>query len=100
MRGGKILARQRTRRPFFGRNQNRQRSSDSIQTNKIAVPNLGDGAAIQSFGLRWIAAGTLPEAPDIRPSVTSATLQTPILQDAERRASGLCNSGMPLARGP
>ena len=36
-------------------------------------------------GETWIAAGTLPLAPDMRPSVISATLMAAVLQHAERR---------------
>ncbi len=43
------------------------------------------GPPIAASGQTWIAAGTLPEAPDIRPSVTSATLQPAVLQDRQRR---------------
>ena len=44
-------------------------------------------------------AGTLPEAPDMRPSVTNATWKPLLCNDAKEGVS-LCNSGMPLARGP
>ena len=46
-----------------------------------------------------IAAGTLPEAPDMRPSVTNATLNPLLCREASAGVS-LCNSGIPLARGP
>ncbi len=36
-------------------------------------------------GVMWIAAGTLPEAPDIRPSVDQRHLEPPALQHAQRR---------------
>ncbi len=50
-------------------------------------------------GVRWIAAGTLPEAPDMRPSVTRATLR-PRSCSTARVGVRLCSSGMPLAFGP
>src|SRR3990167_5569004 len=46
-----------------------------------------------------MAAGILPEAPDMRPSVTSATLK-PRSCSTPRNGVILCSSGMPLLRGP
>ena len=46
-----------------------------------------------------MAAGTLPEAPDMRPSVTSATLK-PLSCSTPSAGVSLCSSGMPLACGP
>ena len=43
------------------------------------------GRPASASGETWIAAGTLPLAPDMRPSVTSATLMAAVLQHAERR---------------
>ena len=50
-------------------------------------------------GDMWMAAGTLPDAPDMRPSVTSATWK-PLSCRMARGGVSLCSSGMPLARGP
>ena len=50
-------------------------------------------------GVTWIAAGTLPEAPDMRPSVTSAT-RKPRSWSTPSDGVSLCSSGMPFARGP
>ena len=50
-------------------------------------------------GVTWIAAGTLPEAPLMRPSVTSATLK-PLPCSTASGGVSLCSSGMPLACGP
>lgn len=50
-------------------------------------------------GVTWIAAGTLPEAPESRPSVTSATL-LPRSCSTPSGGISLCSSGMPLAFGP
>ena len=57
------------------------------------------GPPSTASGVRWIAAGTLPEAPDIRPSVTSATLK-PLSCSTPSDGVSLCSSGMPLACGP
>jgi hypothetical protein len=46
-----------------------------------------------------MAAGTLPEAPLMRPSVTSATLK-PLPCSTASGGVSLCSSGMPLACGP
>ena len=55
--------------------------------------------APNASGVQWIAAGTLPDAPDMRPSVTSATLK-PLSCNTPKGGVSLCSSGMPLARGP
>ena len=60
---------------------------------------LAIGPPSAASGVRWIAAGTLPEAPDIRPSVTSATLK-PWSCSTPRAGVSLCSSGMPLALRP
>ena len=53
-----------------------------------------------SCGLvRWIAAGTLPDAPDMRPSVTSATWN-PLSCRTPSAGVSLCNSGILLDFGP
>ena len=46
-----------------------------------------------------VGAGTLPDAPDIRPSVTSATLKPRFCSTPSGGVSE-CSSGMPFARGP
>ena len=53
----------------------------------------------RASGVTCIAARILPDAPDIRPSVTSATLK-PRFCNTPRYGVSLCNSGIPLARGP
>jgi len=50
-------------------------------------------------GLTCNAVGTLPEAPESRPSVTSAT-RRPWFCNMPSNGVRLCCSGMPLARGP
>src|SRR3546814_3063747 len=57
------------------------------------------GPPPSASGLTWIAQGTLPDAPDIRPSVTKAT-RNPRFWSTPRGGVSLCNSGMPLSRGP
>ena len=66
-----------------------------------ALPLLHDGGRIIniSSGVTWIAAGTLPDAPDIRPSVTIATFW-PRSCSTPRAGVSLCSSGIPLAAGP
>ena len=46
-----------------------------------------------------MAAGTLPDAPLMRPSVTSAT-RKPLPCSTDSGGVSLCSSGMPLACGP
>src|SRR5690606_968664 len=57
------------------------------------------GPPPSASGLTWIALGTLPLAPDIRPSVTSATL-CPRSCSTPSTGVSLCSSGIPFARGP
>ncbi len=57
------------------------------------------GPPASASGLAWMAAGTLPDAPLMRPSVTSATLK-PLPCSTASGGVSLCSSGMPLARGP
>ena len=57
------------------------------------------GPPSAASGVRWMAAGTLPDAPDMRPSVTSATLK-PLSCSTPSDGVSLCSSGMPLACGP
>jgi hypothetical protein len=57
------------------------------------------GPPPSASGETWIAAGTLPLAPLIRPSVTSAT-RWPRSCSTPSGGVSLCSSGMPLARGP
>ena len=53
--------------------QHIQRAIGGIHADDIAIGDAGNRPAIQRLET-WIAAGTLPDAPDMRPSVTSATL--------------------------
>jgi hypothetical protein len=57
------------------------------------------GPPASASGLTWMAAGTLPLAPLMRPSVTSATLK-PLPCSTASGGVSLCSSGMPLACGP
>ncbi|MCY1294137.1 hypothetical protein D9M70_434190 [compost metagenome] len=57
------------------------------------------GPPSKASGQTWMAAGIFPEAPDMRPSVTSATLK-PRSCSTPRKGVSLCSSGMPLLRGP
>ena len=60
---------------------------------------LAKGPPADASGLKWMAAGILPEAPLMRPSVTIATLK-PLFCKTAIGGVNLCNSGMPLALGP
>eukprot|EP01137_Pigoraptor_chileana_P023795 Opistho-2@90692 len=57
------------------------------------------GPPARASGLTWMAAGILPEAPLMRPSVTRATLK-PLPCSTDSGGVSLCSSGMPLACGP
>ena len=57
-----------------GRHQHLQRAGLGVEPDDVAVVDPGRSAPPSTAsGVTWIAAGTLPEAPDMRPSVTSAT---------------------------
>ena len=43
------------------------------------------GPPFRHSGVTWMAAGTLPEAPDMRPSVTSATWKPRLCSEASER---------------
>jgi hypothetical protein len=85
-----------TLRPFPRIDQRFQPAS-SRTTSPSRSSASGPPAA--ASGDTWIAAGTLPEAPLMRPSVTSATRKPLPCRTASGGVS-LCSSGMPLARGP
>ena len=76
-------------------------STPRSQSSVIQSPSItrAMGPSASASGLRWMAAGTLPEAPLMRPSVTSATLK-PLSCSTASGGVSLCSSGMPLARGP
>ena len=76
-----------------------ERAGVAVEQHEVAVAHARDRPAGQASGLTWMAAGTLPEAPDMRPSVTSATWW-PRSCSMPRIGVSLCSSGMPLARGP
>ena len=57
------------------------------------------GPPAAASGDTWMAAGTLPEAPLMRPSVTKATAK-PLFCRMAKGGVSLCSSGMPLACGP
>jgi hypothetical protein len=57
------------------------------------------GPPTAASGVMWIAEGTLPDAPDSRPSVTSATA-LPWFCNMPSSGIRLCSSGMPFAFGP
>ena len=77
-----------TSSPLFAQTRTRSPSRSLAS----APPNFASGDT-------WIAAGTLPEAPDIRPSVTSAT-RKPLSWSTPSNGVSLCSSGIPLAAGP
>ena len=81
----------------------------STSTSKVPVPasrrtispscTRASGPPAAASGETWMAAGTLPEAPLIRPSVTKATAK-PLFCRIAKGGVSLCSSGMPLACGP
>ncbi len=76
-------------------------STPRSASNTIMSPfcTFAIGPPREPSGLTWIADGTLPLAPDIRPSVTNATLKPLSCKTASGGVS-VCNSGMPFAAGP
>ena len=64
-----------------------RRACPSTASSRIMSPSrtLPSGPPPSASGEQWIAAGTLPDAPDMRPSVTSATLNP---RSATRRGRG------------
>ena len=67
----------------------------------LTIPSTtrASGPPRAASGVTWMAAGTLPDAPDIRPSVTIAT-RWPRSWSTPSAGVSLCSSGMPLAAGP
>ena len=61
--------------------------------------SFASGPASAASGVTWIAANTLPDAPDMRPSVSRAT-RWPRSCRAASVGVSLCSSGIPFARGP
>ena len=84
----------RPRRPARRAGRSRRRCGSCRPSRTLAI-----GPPSSASGVRWIAAGILPEAPDIRPSVSRATLK-PLSCSTPRAGVILCSSGMPLALGP
>ena len=89
----------RARREIPGIDQHLQRPAGA--SSRIMSPSRMRASAPPSAasGVTWIAAGTLPDAPDMRPSVSSATLW-PRSWSRPSVGVSLCSSGMPLAFGP
>ena len=86
--------------PLGGVDQRIERAGVRVDADDVAVCAPGRAARRRATsGLTWIAAGTLPDAPLMRPSVTSAT-RKPFFCSAPSGGVSLCSSGMPLARGP
>ena len=74
-----------------------ERAGVGIEADHVAVADLGDRRRRRTAsGVMWMAAGTLPEAPDMRPSVSSATLKPRSCRTPSAGVS-LCSSGMPTA---
>ena len=69
------------------------------QPDDVAVAQFCQRAAIESLGLDMDRGGNLADAPDMRPSVTSATAK-PSSCSTPSEGVSLCSSGMPFARGP
>ena len=68
---------------FGRRNKDFKQAGVGVEPDQVAVADLAIAPPSSASGVTWIAAGTLPEAPDMRPSVTSATLTPTVLQHAE-----------------
>jgi hypothetical protein len=86
-------------RPFVRGHQRLQRAGHGIQADDVAVMHASQRATRRGFGRHMDGRGTLPDAPLMRPSVTSATLKPRPCSTASGGVS-LCSSGMPLACGP
>ena len=86
-----------SRSPRSTSTSSRPVSASSRTTSPSRTRASGPPAA--ASGVQWIAAGTLPDAPDMRPSVTSAT-RWPRSCSTPSAGVSLCSSGMPFARGP
>ena len=94
LRGTPRTARARCRgsRPRSGADGSRSSQVDerpragpaSASTRTTSPSRTRQRAARAASGVQWIAAGTLPDAPDMRPSVTSATRWPRSMQHAER----------------
>nr|BFE77906.1 hypothetical protein GCM10020093_005070 [Planobispora longispora] len=82
-----------------GRDEQLQGARHRVEADRVAVLDQRDRAPRAASGDRWMAAGTLPEAPDMRPSVTIATFW-PRSSSTAIGGVSLCSSGMPLALGP
>ena len=98
--GAVVAGVRRRQRPAARRGRRRARRSVPARVSmRIRSPSWmrASGPPSAASGVQWIAAGTLPEAPDMRPSVTSATAVAAALQHAERRASG---GAAPASRWP
>ena len=81
--------------------QHFERARDRVDADQVAVAQLGEGPPLAASGATWMAAGTLPEAPDMRPSVTSATFSPRSCRTDEggREASGVRASRWPSGPG-
>jgi transposase len=77
-------------------------SSTPVTASSLTISpstSLASAPPQAASGETWMAAGTLPDAPDMRPSVTSAT-RKPRSCSTDNTGVSECSSGMPLARGP
>ena len=94
-----ILGRRRPREELALVAEECQRAGVGIEAQHVAVADFAIGPPSTASGVTWMAAGTLPDAPDMRPSVTSATLNA---RPCRTLSAGvrLCSSGMPMALGP
>ena len=96
--GGEVGLRERRGRR---RLRSAPRACPSTASTRIRSPScsLPIRPPSSASGATWMAEGTLPDAPDMRPSVTSATLW-PRSCSTARIGVSACSSGMPLALGP
>ncbi len=77
-----------------------ERALDRVQPNDVALADAGDRTAVDRFRRDVDRCfGTLPDAPDMRPSVRSAT-RKPRSCNTPSGGVSLCSSGMPFAFGP
>ena len=85
--------------PFVRVDQDVERPATASSRTTSPSRSFAIGPPSAASGVTWIAAGTLPEAPDMRPSVTSATSKPAVLQHAERRRQ-LVQLRHAVGRGP
>ena len=71
--------------PFGFVDQDVEFAGNGVEADQVAGTDFGDVAAHQASGVMWMEAGTLPDAPDIRPVGQQCHFEAAILQDAQRR---------------